>query len=155
MPKGRLYPLTRDELVECAGLLRGIQNGRLDRLLPPVAPLDILAQQIVAACAAEDWSEDELFALMRRADHFRGLSREDIDEAFGRGSDESAQYGLKLFQQLNLQLLIVTPLQKIHIIEPFVAGVGFVHNEGGKTSVLRNLSIEEYRAEKQVRQPSN
>ncbi len=71
-----------------------------------------------------------------------------IDEAFGRGSDESAQYGLKLFQQLNLQLLIVTPLQKIHIIEPFVASVGFVHNEGGRASKLRNLSIEEYRARK-------
>jgi uncharacterized protein YPO0396 len=71
-----------------------------------------------------------------------------IDEAFGRGSDESAQYGLKLFEQLNLQLLIVTPLQKIHIIEPFVAGVGFVHNEEGRASRLRNLSIEEYRAEK-------
>lgn len=72
-----------------------------------------------------------------------------IDEAFGRGSDESAQYGLKLFAQLNLQLLIVTPLQKIHIIEPFVASVGFVHNENGRNSVLRNLSIEDYRAEKQ------
>ena len=72
-----------------------------------------------------------------------------IDEAFGRGSDESTQYGLRLFEKLNLQLLIVTPLQKIHIIEPFVAGVGFVHNEDGRNSVLRNLSIEEYRAEKQ------
>lgn len=71
-----------------------------------------------------------------------------IDEAFGRGSDESAQYGLKLFQQLNLQLLIVTPLQKIHIIEPFVASVGFVHNEGGRASKLRNLTVEEYRAHK-------
>ena len=71
-----------------------------------------------------------------------------IDEAFGRGSDESAQYGLRLFKQLNLQLLIVTPLQKIHIIEPFVSSVGFVHNEGGKESKLRNLSIEEYRANK-------
>jgi uncharacterized protein YPO0396 len=71
-----------------------------------------------------------------------------IDEAFGRGSDESAQYGLRLFAQLNLQLLIVTPLQKIHIIEPFVFSVGFVHNEEGRTSKLRNLSIEEYRAEK-------
>lgn len=71
-----------------------------------------------------------------------------IDEAFGRGSDESAQYGLRLFAQLNLQLLIVTPLQKIHIIEPFVASVGFVHNEEGRSSKLRNLSIEEYRAEK-------
>ena len=71
-----------------------------------------------------------------------------IDEAFGRGSDESAQYGLRLFQQLNLQLLIVTPLQKIHIIEPFVASVGFVHNEGGRDSRLRCLSIEEYHAQK-------
>ncbi len=68
-----------------------------------------------------------------------------IDEAFGRGSDESAQYGLKLFRQLNLQLLIVTPLQKIHTIEPFIAHVGFVHNEGGQASKLRNLTIEEYR----------
>ena len=73
-----------------------------------------------------------------------------IDEAFGRGSDESAQYGLMLFQQLNLQLLIVTPLQKIHVIEPFVSSVGFVHNEGGRASKLRNLSIEEYRAQKAV-----
>jgi uncharacterized protein YPO0396 len=72
-----------------------------------------------------------------------------IDEAFGRGSDESANYGLQLFDQLNLQLLIVTPLQKIHIIEPFVSSVGFVHNQDGRASVLRNLSIEEYRAEKQ------
>ena len=71
-----------------------------------------------------------------------------IDEAFGRGSDESARYGLSLFHQLNLQLLIVTPLQKIHIIEPFVASVGFVHNEGGRDSRLRCLSIEEYRARK-------
>ena len=71
-----------------------------------------------------------------------------IDEAFGRGSDESARYGLRLFQQLNLQLLIVTPLQKIHIIEPFVSSVGFVHNEGGRDSRLRCLSIEEYRAQK-------
>jgi len=71
-----------------------------------------------------------------------------IDEAFGRGSDESAQYGLKLFRQLNLQLLIVTPLQKIHIIEPFVSSVGFVHNEGGRASRLRNLSIGAYQAQK-------
>jgi len=71
-----------------------------------------------------------------------------IDEAFGRGSDESSQYGLRLFQRMNLQLLVVTPLQKIHVIEPFVSGVGFVHNEEGSSSKLRNLSIEEYRAEK-------
>ncbi|MDH4275544.1 MAG: ATP-dependent exonuclease SbcCD, C subunit-like protein [Gammaproteobacteria bacterium] len=71
-----------------------------------------------------------------------------IDEAFGRGSDESAAYGLALFEQLNLQLLIVTPLQKIHIIEPYVASVGFVHNDDGRASKLRNLSIEAYHEEK-------
>jgi len=76
-----------------------------------------------------------------------------IDEAFGRGSDESAHYGLKLFNQLNLQLLIVTPLQKIHVIEPHVSAVGFVHSEDGKTACLRNLTIEEYREEKRRQQP--
>jgi len=75
-----------------------------------------------------------------------------IDEAFGRGSDESAHYGLELFQKLNLQLVIVTPLQKIHIIEPYVSSVGFVHNQDGSASKLRNLSIEEYRAEKAANQ---
>lgn len=74
-----------------------------------------------------------------------------IDEAFGRGSDESARYGLELFRKLNLQLLIVTPLQKIHVIEPHVASVGFVHNEDGRHSLLRNLTIEEYRAEQAAR----
>lgn len=75
-----------------------------------------------------------------------------IDEAFGRGSDESARYGLELFKRLNLQLLIVTPLQKIHIIEPYVSSVGFVHNRDGRQSLLRNLSIEAYRAEKRARE---
>lgn len=75
-----------------------------------------------------------------------------IDEAFGRGSDESARYGLELFKRLNLQLLIITPLQKIHIIEPYVASVGFVHNHEGRQSQVRNLSIEEYQAEKAARE---
>ncbi|MDP3673301.1 MAG: ATP-binding protein [Telluria sp.] len=74
-----------------------------------------------------------------------------IDEAFGRGSDESARYGLELFKRMNLQLLIVTPLQKIHIIEPYVAGLGFVHSEEGRQSMLRYLSIEQYRAERAAR----
>jgi uncharacterized protein YPO0396 len=74
-----------------------------------------------------------------------------IDEAFGRGSDESARYGLELFKRMNLQLLIVTPLQKIHIIEPYVAGLGFVHSEEGRQSMLRYLSIEEYQAERAAR----
>ncbi len=71
-----------------------------------------------------------------------------IDEAFGRGSDESARFGLELFARLGLQLLIVTPLQKIHVIEPYVSGVGFVHGEADRYSLLRHLTIEEYRAEK-------
>ena len=71
-----------------------------------------------------------------------------IDEAFGRGSDESARYGLQLFAELNLQLLIVTPLQKIHIIEPYVSSVGFVDNSDGQRSRLRTMTIDEYRAEK-------
>ncbi|MDA8092892.1 MAG: SbcC/MukB-like Walker B domain-containing protein [Betaproteobacteria bacterium] len=74
-----------------------------------------------------------------------------IDEAFGRGSDESARFGLELFRRLNLQLLIVTPLQKIHIIEPYVSSVGFVHNEAGLDSRLRNLTIKAYQAEKALR----
>ncbi|HID02732.1 MAG TPA: ATP-dependent exonuclease SbcCD, C subunit-like protein, partial [Desulfobacterales bacterium] len=71
-----------------------------------------------------------------------------IDEAFGRGSDESAEYGLKLFKQMNLQILIVTPMQKIHIIEPFVNTVGWVHNDQGQASQLRCLTIEAHLAQK-------
>jgi uncharacterized protein YPO0396 len=71
-----------------------------------------------------------------------------IDEAFGRGSDESTRYALELFRRLNLQLLIVTPLQKIHVIEDYIHAVHFVHNEGGKQSVIRNLTVEEYQREK-------
>jgi len=82
---------------------------------------------------------------VRRSRSFRFVV---IDEAFGRGSDESADYGLRLFNKLNLQLLIVTPLQKIHIIEPYVSSVGYVTNMTGAASKLRNLTIEEYRAEK-------
>jgi uncharacterized protein YPO0396 len=104
-----------------------------------------LAYTVLAASLAYqfglEWGE-------KRSRSFRFVV---IDEAFGRGSDESARYGLELFGRLNLQLLIVTPLQKIHIIEPFVASVGFVHNPDGMQSMLRNLSIEEYRAEMAAR----
>jgi len=68
-----------------------------------------------------------------------------IDEAFGRGSNESTQFGLRLFGSLGLQLLIVTPLQKIGVIEPYVAAVGFVDNETGNYSRLQGMTIEEYR----------
>src|ERR1700686_4986660 len=80
IPKGRLFATTRDELIECAALVRAIRLGELDRIVIPEAPLDILTQQIVAACAAEDWQEDDLFALVRRAFPFRHLSRNDFDE---------------------------------------------------------------------------
>ncbi|CAN5660339.1 ATP-binding protein [soil metagenome] len=71
-----------------------------------------------------------------------------IDEAFGRGSNESAKFGLTLFKQLQLQLLVVTPLQKVKVIEPFVSNVGFVHNVEGCDSRIRNMTIEEYHREK-------
>ncbi len=70
-----------------------------------------------------------------------------IDEAFGKGSEESARYGLSLFSRLNLQLLIVTPLRHIHIIEPYVSTVGFVHARDDGQSLLRCLTIDEYREE--------
>jgi len=69
-----------------------------------------------------------------------------IDEAFGRGSDDSTRYSLELFKKLNLQLLIVTPLQKIHVIEPYVSAVGLVYSRDGQESQLRNMSVKEYRS---------
>jgi uncharacterized protein YPO0396 len=68
-----------------------------------------------------------------------------IDEAFGRGSDESTRFALQLFRRLGLQLLIVTPLQKIHVIEPYVSAVGFVDNPDSNYSRLQTLTIEEYK----------
>ncbi len=79
-PKGRLYPLTRDELVECAGLLAAVRGGRLDTIHLARLPLDILAQQVVAEVAAREWRTTELFELMRRAAPYRDLSREQFDE---------------------------------------------------------------------------
>ncbi len=73
-----------------------------------------------------------------------------IDEAFGRGDDESTQFGLGLFKKLNLQLLIVTPLQKIHVIENYIHSVHYVSNIEGNNSQLQNLTVEEYRSEKHL-----
>jgi uncharacterized protein YPO0396 len=72
-----------------------------------------------------------------------------IDEAFAKGSDESTRYGLELFKRLNLQLLIVTPLQKIHIIEEYINSVHYVYNENGADSMVRNLTLAEYHAGKE------
>src|SRR6202521_428013 len=92
VPKGRFFVTTRDDLFECAALVRAIRQGDLDRLIIPDSPLDVLAQQIVAACASvriggedagagnEGWDEDELFALVRRAYPYRDLSRKTFNE---------------------------------------------------------------------------
>ena len=79
VPKGRLFATTRDDLLECAALVRAMRSGELDAIEVPEAPLDVLAQQIVAACAAETWNEDDLFALVRRADPYRRLLRREFD----------------------------------------------------------------------------
>ena len=87
VPKGRLFPMTRDGLIECAALVRAIRAGDLDRLEVPVAPLDVLAQQMVAAVACEEFEEGELLRLMRRAYPYRSLSRADFGEVLEMLSD--------------------------------------------------------------------
>ncbi|MCE4280813.1 DEAD/DEAH box helicase [Xanthomonas hortorum pv. vitians] len=82
-PKARLFPQTRDELVECAALLDSVRRGELDALRIPLAPIDVLAQQLVAEAACEDWDEDALFALVRRAWPFAQLRRETFDRVVG------------------------------------------------------------------------
>ncbi|HXE83505.1 MAG TPA: crosslink repair DNA glycosylase YcaQ family protein, partial [Gemmatimonadales bacterium] len=80
IPKGRVFPLSRDELIECAAMLRATREGRLDRLIIPEKPLDILAQQIVAAAAGEEWEEDRLYEHVRAAYPYRDLSRKEFDD---------------------------------------------------------------------------
>ena len=87
IPKGRLFPLSRDELAECVALLRAVRAGLLDRLIIPEKPLDILAQQVVAAAACDEWGEDDLFALARRAYPFRALERREFDDTVRMLSD--------------------------------------------------------------------
>ncbi|WP_024303232.1 DEAD/DEAH box helicase [Pseudogulbenkiania sp. MAI-1] len=77
-PKGRLFPLSRDDLVECAALLDSVRRGELDRLTIPPQPLDVLAQQIVAEVAACDWGEDALYRRLCRAWPYRALAREEF-----------------------------------------------------------------------------
>ncbi len=79
IPKGRVFATTRDELLECAALVRSIRRGKLDRIRIPVAPSDILAQQIVAAAATDEWREDDLFNLFRKAGPYRSLERQSFD----------------------------------------------------------------------------
>jgi ATP-dependent Lhr-like helicase len=102
VPKGRIFATTRDELLECAALVRSIRQGELDRIIIPDAPLDVLAQQIVAACAAEEWKEDELFTLVRRAYPYRNLPREEFEAILAMLSDGIAarrgRYGAYLYR---------------------------------------------------------
>ena len=79
-PKGAVFPLTRDELVECAALCRAVRRGNLDALSIRTWPLDVLAQQMVAACSAEDWDEDALFDMCARAYPYRELPRDKFDQ---------------------------------------------------------------------------
>lgn len=78
--KGRIFATTRDELLECAALVYAIREGDLDQLIIPKEPLDILAQQIVAACATQDWEEDTLFHYFKNAYPYQHLTREKFDE---------------------------------------------------------------------------
>lgn len=106
-----------------------------------------LAYTILASALAYQYGLD----LKTRSDRsFRFVM---IDEAFGRGSDDSTRYGLELFSKMGLQLLIVTPLQKIHIIEDYVRSVHFVHASEGRESQLRSLTIQEYLEEKARHHP--
>ena len=79
LPKGRVFPMSRDDLVECAALLRAVRGGELDAIVPQDAPLDVLAQQIVAESSCREYGEDELFTLVTRAWPYRQLTRRDFD----------------------------------------------------------------------------
>jgi len=89
--RGRLFATSRDELVECAALIRAVRLGRLDRMEPPVAPLDILAQQIVAECASREWRENELYEMVRQAAPYGELSRADFDDIVEMVSEGPAE----------------------------------------------------------------
>src|SRR5678815_577218 len=79
VPKGRIFPASRDELIDCVALLDSVRRGELDRLHIPEHPLDVLSQQIVAEVSAREYGEDELFALVRSAHPYRNLERKDFD----------------------------------------------------------------------------
>jgi len=87
MPEGRLFATTRDELLECAALVRAIRTGAMDALTIPSSPLDILAQQIVSACASDDWDVEALYALIRAAYPYRELERKDFDDVVAMLAD--------------------------------------------------------------------
>jgi ATP-dependent Lhr-like helicase len=79
LPKGRIFPMSRDDMFECASLLRAVKQGELDRIVVQEAPLDVLAQQVVAEAACDEYAESALFAVVQRAQPYRALKREDFD----------------------------------------------------------------------------
>lgn len=87
VPKGRVFPLTLDDLAEAAALLRSVRSGILDRTPQPPRPLDILAQQVIAACVAEAWDETALFDALRRSWPYRDLSRQEFDQVVALHTD--------------------------------------------------------------------
>lgn len=80
IPKGKIFPLTCDELVDCVAIIDAIQRGELDRIIMPEKPLDVLAQQIVAETSCEEYTEEELFGLVKKAYPYRDLTRKEFDE---------------------------------------------------------------------------
>src|ERR1039457_2872678 len=88
VPKGRLLPLSRDDLVECTALLDAVRAGELDALHIPAQPLDVLAQQLVAEVSAREYGEDELYELVRRAWPYHALERREFDELLRMRSEE-------------------------------------------------------------------
>ncbi|MHB2250074.1 DEAD/DEAH box helicase [Pseudomonas fitomaticsae] len=82
-PKGRLFATTRDDLIECAALLDCVRRGELDTLHIPEAPLDVLAQQIIAEVSCQEWAEDDLLALLRRAEPYARLDEKHYQALLG------------------------------------------------------------------------
>ena len=87
MPKGRLFPVTRDDLIECAALVRSVRRGELDAIVQQEAPLDVLAQQVVAECACREYTETALFDLVRTAAPYAALPRADFDAVIAMAAE--------------------------------------------------------------------
>ena len=102
IPKGRFFATTRDDLIECAALVRAMRAGELDELVIPESPLDVLAQQIVAMCATEEWNEQDLLTVIRRAYPYRDLGEKEFEELLTMLSEgivsRRGRYGSYLFR---------------------------------------------------------
>src|SRR5437762_3928039 len=159
LPKGRIFPLTRDELIECAALLRCVNRGELDRLTIPEKPLDVLAQQIVAAVSTGEWEENDLFELVPAAWTYRNLTREQfgsvvnvLDEGFstkpGRPSALIPHYGInhRLRARRGARLVALTSGGAIPdnadyrvILEPSETFVGTVNEDFAVESLAGDI----------------